>query len=226
MLPCLYVLEISPHAHAMQYSHFFVHLHHHTSLPPPAGGSFLDGRCEICPGEVDDGCCFISLSTFDFSCDICEAIAGVKECAEVECSLTSVGGYTCDGCGDYSSGEACFNFECDGNGACACNTITWNDEDCGECVIDENGNPSFDCTNVGGPDGTTIGEAADLNFPDVVTDSPGENPSVSIGVPDEAPAVPDEAPVNDTTSAAVDNAGRTAAGSLLICGAVVALAIM
>jgi hypothetical protein len=68
----------------------------------------------------------------------------------------------------------------------ACNTIAWNDEDCGECVIDENGNPSFDCTNVGGP----------------------------------------EAPANDTTSAADDYAGRTAAGSLLLCGAVVALAVM
>jgi hypothetical protein len=111
------VLEIS--SHAMQYltTVFVVRLHHHVSLPPPPGGSFLDGRCEICPGDVDDGCCFINLSTFDFSCDICEAIGGVKECAEVECSLTSVGGYTCDGCGDYSSGEACFNFECDGNGA-------------------------------------------------------------------------------------------------------------
>ena len=53
-----------------------------------------------------------------------------------------------------------------------------------------------------------------MNFPDVVTDSPGEN---SIGVPDEA---------NDTTSAAGDNAVRTAAGSLLLCGAVVALAVM
>lgn len=101
----------------------------------------------------------------------------------------------------------------------ACNTITWNDEDCGECVIDENGNPSFDCTNVGGPDGTTIGKAEDLTFTDVLTDSPGGSPSVSIGVPDEAPA-------NDTTSAAGDNAGRTAAGSLLLCGAVVALAVM
>lgn len=58
-----------------------------------------------------------------------------------------------------------------------------------------------------------------MNFPDVVTDSPGENPSDSVGVPDEAPA-------NDTTSAASDNAVRTTAGSLLLCGAVVALAVM
>ena len=56
-----------------------------------------------------------------------------------------------------------------------------------------------------------------MNFPDVVTDSPGENPGVSIGAPDEA---------NDTTSAAGDDAVRTAAGSLLLCGAVVALAVM
>lgn len=56
-----------------------------------------------------------------------------------------------------------------------------------------------------------------MNFPDVVTDSPGENPSDSIGVPDEA---------NDTTSAAGDNAVRTAAGSLVLCGAVVALVVM
>ena len=56
-----------------------------------------------------------------------------------------------------------------------------------------------------------------MNFPDEVTDSPGENPSDSIGVPDEA---------NDTTSAAGDNAVRTSAGSLLLCGAVVALAVM
>ena len=39
-----------------------------------------------------------------------------------------------------------------------CNSITWNDQDCGECIIDEAGNPSFDCSSVGGPDGTTIGE--------------------------------------------------------------------
>ena len=53
-----------------------------------------------------------------------------------------------------------------------------------------------------------------MNFPDVVTDSPGEN---YIGVPGDA---------NDTTSAAGDNAVRTAAGSLVLCGAVVALAVM
>lgn len=58
-----------------------------------------------------------------------------------------------------------------------------------------------------------------MKFPDVVTASPGENPSVSIGIPDEALA-------NDTTSAAGDNAVRTAAGSLVLCGAVVALVVM
>ena len=89
----------------------------HFQCMPLPGGSFLDdNRCEICPGDEDDGCCYIDLATFAFSCNICETIDGVEECAEVECGLTDVGGYICDGCGDYSSGEACFNFECDGTG--------------------------------------------------------------------------------------------------------------
>ena len=81
------------------------------------GGSLLDDdRCEICPGNEDNRCCFIDLTTFAFSCNVCKSIGGVEECAEVQCGRTDVGGYTCDGCGDYSSGQACINFDCDGNG--------------------------------------------------------------------------------------------------------------
>jgi hypothetical protein len=88
-----------------------------TSMCGAVGGSLLDdNRCEICPGEEEDGCCFIDLDTFLFSCNICETINGVSECTEVKCGLTDVGGYTCDGCGAYSSGEACFNFECNDAG--------------------------------------------------------------------------------------------------------------
>jgi hypothetical protein len=67
-----------------------------------------------------------------------------------------------------------------------CNSIAWNGQDCGECIIDENGNPSFDCSAFGGPDGTTIGED------------------------DDNPGGP-----NDTTSAALNNARWTVTGSLL-----------
>lgn len=45
-----------------------------------------------------------------------------------------------------------------------CNSIKWNDQDCRKCMIDEIGNPSFDCSSVGGPDDTTIRE--DITMPD------------------------------------------------------------
>lgn len=79
--------------------------------------------------------------------------------ARVQCGLTDEGGYGCNGCGDYSSGQACFDFECSGGDAdsadCTCNSITWNGQDCGECSIDSNDNPIFDCSAVGGPGSDT-----------------------------------------------------------------------
>ena len=79
--------------------------------------------------------------------------------ARVQCGLTDEGGYGCNGCGDYSSGQACFDFECSGgdedSADCTCNSITWNGQDCGECSIDSNDNPIFDCSAVGGPGSDT-----------------------------------------------------------------------
>lgn len=77
--------------------------------------------------------------------------------ARVQCGLTDEGGYGCNGCGDYSSGQACFDFECSGGDSadCTCNSITWNGQDCGECSIDSNDNPIFDCSAVDGPGSDT-----------------------------------------------------------------------
>ena len=123
------------------------------------GGTMIDdAECQLCPGgDEDAGCCAIDLESFDFSCDVCETIDGTQECARVQCGLTDEGGYGCNGCGDYSSGQACFDFECSGGveADCKCNSITWNGQDCGECSIDSNDNPIFDCSAVGGPGSDT-----------------------------------------------------------------------
>ena len=113
-------------------------------------------QCQMCPGIEEEGCCIINLDTYDFSCDVCETIDGQRECARVACGLTDDDGYSCNGCGDYSSGKACFDFACSGaqegqEAECVCNTITWNGQSCGSCSIDEDGNPVFDCGKVGGP---------------------------------------------------------------------------
>ena len=129
------------------------------SLCDGMGGTMIDDtECQLCPGgDEDAGCCAIDLESFDFSCDVCETIDGTQECARVQCGLTDEGGYGCNGCGDYSSGQACFDFECSGgmDADCKCNSITWNGQDCGECSIDSNDNPIFDCSAVGGPGSDT-----------------------------------------------------------------------
>jgi len=119
-------------------------------------------QCQMCPGDEDEGCCIINLDTYDFACDVCESIDGQRECARVACGLTDDDGYGCNGCGDYSSGKACFDFACSGaeegqESECVCNSITWNGQSCGQCSIDSEGNPQFDCGKVNGPN-SSVGE--------------------------------------------------------------------
>ena len=117
------------------------------------GGEFQNGGCRICPsGDADEGCCVIDLDSFAFTCEICETLDEVEECANVDCEITGDGGFGCNGCGDYSAGRACFNFDCASDNDCVCNQISWDGKDCGACVIEDGGNPVFDCSAVGGPD--------------------------------------------------------------------------
>lgn len=109
-----------------------------------------------------------------------------------------------------------------------CNSITWNDQDCGECIIDEAGNPSFDCSAVGGPDGTTIGK--DIAMPDdeggETTDPPagGDDGNGVIDLPQDI-GEGDNGP-DGTTSAAGNGTKGAASLSLLvgIAGAIAASA--
>ena len=107
-----------------------------------------------------------------------------------------------------------------------CNSITWNDQDCGECIIDEAGNPSFDCSSVGGPDGTTIGE--DITMPDEggaePTDPPVDGGDGVIDPPQNGGEGGDGS--DDTTSAAGNDTKRAVSLSLLvgIAGVIAALA--
>ena len=116
-----------------------------------------------------------------------------------------------------------------------CNTIKWNGQDCGECIIDEAGNPSFDCSSVGGPDGTTIGE--DITLPG---DGGGEttDPPAGIGGSEgTAPPVDGgngaiDTPQNgggdggsDDTTSAAGNGKRWAASLPLLLGIAGAVAV-
>ena len=141
---------------ALAYRLFLCHPFSAFSIDAIAGKMISETECQMCPGgDEEGGCCTIDMESFDFGCDVCENIGGELECARVQCGLNDSGGYGCNGCGEYSSGEACFDFSCDGasdgEADCTCNGITWNDQDCGECVIDKNDNPVFDCSAVGGP---------------------------------------------------------------------------
>jgi len=152
------------------------------------GGSMLDdAQCSLCPSTEAEGCCKIHLLTFDFSCDQCNTINGETECVEIGCTLTDGdSGYSCDGCGQFSTGDACYDFGCiPGENAveeCACNSITWNGGDCGECAIDSDGNPEYDCSSIGGPEQPSpdVG-AVDNTFPyPICEDSNGEEECAEI----------------------------------------------
>ena len=107
---------------------------------------------------------------------------------EIGCALSNDdSGFTCNGCGEYSTGEACYDFGCAGpdeNGVeeCTCNSVKWNGEECGECSIDSDGNPQYNCAPIGGPDNTVAFpaqvspddievEAVDNRFPYPVCES-------------------------------------------------------